>query len=417
MLAERSAPQAGRSITMQWLEVFRPLLAPATYKGAYGGRGSAKSWFFAQLLILYFIRRPSLRAVCIREVQKSLDQSAKRLIEDVIHRYQLGYMFRIMDRHIETSAGGIIIFNGMQNHTADTIKSLEGYGVAWCEEAQSLSARSIELLRPTLRADDAELWFSWNPDDPKDPIDTLLRGPVLPPNAVVVKSTYKDNRFFPDKLRRDMEFDRARDFETYLHVWEGMYRTQSAAAVFKNWRVDTPDANGNYQSEAPPNTIFYFGGDWGYAIDPAVCIRAWLSGRTLYIDHEAYDTGVEIDDLPAHFARVPLSSQWPLTADSARPDTISYMARHGYPHIRASIKGQDSVAEGVIFLQSYDIVVHPRCVHTIDELKNYSYRVDPITNEVTSILADKKNHVIDSLRYAMERVMRSVGGRQVKAAW
>jgi microcystin-dependent protein len=143
--------------------VFEPLLAPARYKGVYGGRGSGKSHFFGELLVETCQAERGTLAVCIREAQRTLAQSSKRLIESKIASLGLGHQFKLFSDKIETPGDGLIIFRGMQDHTADSIKSLEGFKIAWVDEAQSLSARSLALLRPTIRAEDSELWASWNP--------------------------------------------------------------------------------------------------------------------------------------------------------------------------------------------------------------------------------------------------------------
>jgi phage terminase large subunit len=148
---------------------FEALLEPSRYKAAFGGRGSGKSHAFAELLVRRCIEAAPLRAVCIREMQRSLDQSVKRLIEDKIQALGLGRHFRVQADRILTPGGGRIIFQGMQNHTAESIKSLEGYDIAWVEEAQALSIRSLDLLRPTIRKPGSELWFSWNPTRADDP--------------------------------------------------------------------------------------------------------------------------------------------------------------------------------------------------------------------------------------------------------
>ena len=166
-------------------EKFLPLLKPARYKGAHGGRASTKSHFFAGLMIEHNIAE-KLDCVCLREVQRSLEFSVKKLLEHKIVEMDAGYYFEVQDKRILTKRGGHIIFEGLQNHTADSIKSLEGFKRAWVEEAQSLSQRSTDILRPTIRADGAEMWFSWNPVDENDPIDLLLRGPVPPAGAIVV---------------------------------------------------------------------------------------------------------------------------------------------------------------------------------------------------------------------------------------
>lgn len=379
--------------------VFLPMMQPSRYKGLHGGRGSAKSHFFADHLIERCVMNNGTRAVCVREVQLTLKQSVKRLLEDKIKAYNLTDTFRVKESEIETPGGGNIIFQGMQAHTAESIKSLEGYDVAWVEEAQSLSQRSLDLLRPTIREENSELWFSWNPRFPTDPVDAFLRGKPAPPDAIVLGSTYRDNPFFPDVLRIEMEWDRSRDPDKYAHVWLGDYEKKSAARVFKNWRIGILDI--------PEGAVPLFGSDWGYSVDPAVLVKCYLIGeRTLYVRAEAYKIGVEIDDLPEFFAKVPEAQDYTSIADSSRPETISYMKRHGFPKMEPSVKGKDSVKEGVIFLQGYDIVVHPDCIHTIDELTLYSYKVDKLTEQVLPDLADKKNHVIDSLRYAVEKVRR-----------
>lgn len=372
---------------------FLPLLEPARYKGAYGGRGSGKSHFFAELLIERCIMERT-SAVCIREVQKSLGQSVKRLLELKIEQLGVLHLFDVLESVIRGKNGSLIIFQGMQNHTADSIKSLEGYDIAWVEEAQSLSQKSLDLLRPTIRKDGSEIWFSWNPDQPTDPIDCFLRTETPPPDSVVIQVNYFDNPWFPDVLQKEMEYDRGRDIEKYNHVWLGQYKQNSEARVFKNWKIE--------DFESPAESIFRLGADWGFAVDPSVLVRARIDGKRLYIDYEAYSVGCDIDFLPDLFDTVPDSRKWPITADSSRPETISYMQKHGFTKIMPAVKGAGSVEDGIEWLKSFEIVVHPRCKHTIDELGLYSYKVDPLTGVVLPILEDKNNHVIDALRYACE---------------
>jgi phage terminase large subunit len=374
------------------------LTKPARYRGAFGGRGAGKSQAFAE----YIIRRcvtAKTDVVCVREVQKSLNQSVKKLLEEKIEKLKVGQLFEVQRDQILTPRGGRIIFQGMQNHTADSIKSLEGYDIAWVEEAQSVSQRSLDLLRPTLRKPGSELLFTWNPRLATDPVDHLLRGPEPPPDAIVVEVNYEQNPWFPDVLKTEMEYDRARDMDKYLHVWKGSYVTNSEKRVFKNWRIE--------EFETPPDAIHRLGADWGFAIDPTVLVRCHIVGKKLYLDYEAYMVGCEITDTPTLFMTVPEAETWPIVADSARPETISYMRRNGFPKIMPAVKGQHSVEEGVEWLKSYDIIVHPRCVHAIDELTHYSYKTDPLTGKILPKLEDKSNHVIDALRYACEGVRRA----------
>lgn len=372
---------------------FLPLLKPARYKGAYGGRGSAKSHSFAGLMIEENIVQKQDN-VCLREIQKSLEFSVKKLLELKISAMNAGAYFEVQDKRILTKRGGVIIFEGLQNHTSDSIKSLEGFDRAWVEEAQTLSQKSLDILRPTLRKDGSEMWFSWNPSQPTDPIDAFLRNESPPTDSIVVEMNYRDNPWLPSVLVDEINYDKKRDPDKFAHIWLGEYQRSSEARVFRNWRIE--------EFEAPNGMTFRLGADWGFANDPSVLVRCYLEGRNLYIDYEAYMIGCEIDQLPDLFDRVPDSRKWFITADSARPETISYMQKHGYPRINSAIKGAKSIEEGIEFLKSYDIIVHPRCKHTIDELTLYSFKVDPLTDKVLPILNDKDNHVIDALRYACE---------------
>lgn len=375
-----------------------PLLDPARYKGAHGGRGSGKSHFFAELMIEENATQ-RLDNVCLREIQKSLEFSVKKLLEMKIEALNVGSYFEVQDKRILTKNGGVIIFEGLQNHTADSIKSLEGFDRAWVEEAQSLSQRSLDILRPTIRKEGSEMWFSWNPNFASDPVDVLLRGAFPPPDAEVVRVSYRDNPWLPDVLRDELDYDQRRDPDKFAHIWMGEYQRNSEARVFRNWKIE--------EFDAPPGAMFRLGADWGFSVDPSVLVRCHIEGKILYVDYEAYMVGCEIDNLPDLFRGVPDAEKWFITADSARPETISYMQKHGFPRINKAIKGAKSLEEGVEFLKAFDIIVHPRCVHLIDELTMYSYKVDPLTNQVMPILSDKDNHVIDSLRYACEGARRA----------
>jgi len=385
-------------------EVFEPLLQPARYKGAHGGRGSGKSHFFAELLVEECLAQTT-RAVCVREIQKSLAQSVKLLVEDKITALGVASRFNVMDKYIEVDNGGLIIFQGMQNHTADSIKSLEGFRIAWVEEAQSLSQRSLDLLRPTLRTPGSELWFGWNPSLATDPVDQLLRNGEPPPGAVVVEANWSDNPWLPAELIAEKDYDQRRDPDKYAHIWLGHYQRNSEARVFRNWKAEAFDT--------PPDARFFYGADWGFSVDPTVLVRCYVEGRTLFVDREVYRVGCEIDRTPALFDSIDpeapeTARRWPIRADSARPETISYMQRHGYPKLVAATKGAGSVEDGIEFLKSYDVVVHPRCKHLVDELTLYAYKTDPLTGEVLPVLADKKNHVIDALRYAVETLRNAL---------
>lgn len=204
-----------------------------------------------------------MRAVCVREVQKTLKDSAKRLIEDKIQALGVSDRFDVLNTEIKTPGGGLIAFIGMQDHTAESVKSLEGFGRAWVEEAQTLSARSLELLRPTIRAPGSELWFSWNPRSATDPVDQLLRGITPPPDAIVRKVNWNDNPFFPAELEQEREFDRRSKPDRYSHIWDGDYEPVAVGAIW-----DRGTLHSGRRAEVPPLQRIVV------AVDPAVSSEA-----------------------------------------------------------------------------------------------------------------------------------------------
>ena len=313
-------------LEIQTPRVFAPLLQPARYKGAWGGRASGKSHFFAEMMVERALMEPGFRGAAIREIQKSTKLSVKQLIEDKIRKLGVSSRFEIRETEIRTPGDGLIIFQGMQDHTADSIKSLEGFDVAWCEEAQSLSDRSVKILRPTFRKPGSELWFSWNPENPEAPVDKLLRGEEHDDGwQVVVEANWRDNPWFGEEMEKERQRDLARDPDTYGWIWEGEYLVISDAQIFRN-RVSVEPFETPVEVDR-----FFFGADWGFAMDPTALIRCFIRDECLYIDHEAGQASVEIDEIGAKvFDKVPGSRDWPIKADSARPETISYMRRQGY---------------------------------------------------------------------------------------
>lgn len=223
---------SGDSLKVEVAPVFEPLLGRSRYKGAWGGRGSGKSQFFADAIIIRCLTEPGLRVLACREIQKSLKESAKRLIESKIEDYQLGTLFDVQASEIKTPGGGLIAFAGLQDHTSESIKSYEGFDVAWVEEAQTVSQRSLNLLRPTIRKPGSELWFSWNPRFDSDAVDAMLRGDEVPSGSIVVRANWCDNPWFPEELEQERLDCIRMQPEQYDHIWEGGYVTAVESAYF-----------------------------------------------------------------------------------------------------------------------------------------------------------------------------------------
>ena len=352
------------------------------------------------------------RVLCTREIQRSIKSSVHQLLKDRIEAHSLSDLFTVTDNVIRGHNGSLIQFAGLRTNP-ESIKSMEGITICWCEEASSISQRSLDLLIPTVRKPGSEIWFSFNRHKPTDPVGNMFLGGKPPPDTLMKRMNWSDNRWFPDVLRDEMLWMKNRDRDKWLHVWEGEPLRRSAATVFKHWKEDDlGDGKG----------VMYCGADWGFSVDPSVLVGCFIMGNILYVRHEAYKIGVDPDNLPSLFAGtdkrtpkrwrnncgfpgVPNVMKYRIIADSQRPDTIRHLKKRGFNIVSAK-KGPRSIEEGIDFLQSFDIVVHPACKHTINELELYSYEVDPLTDEVLPKLSDKDNHVIDSLRYALETVRK-----------
>jgi phage terminase large subunit len=369
----------------------------ARYIAVKGGRGSGKSRSVATALNLRAAAKP-LRILCVREIQKSIRDSSKRLLDDDAERNGLSSFYTSLETEVRGANGSLFLFAGLRSNI-DSIKSMEGIDICWVEEAQSVSKTSLETLIPTIRKPGSQIIFTWNPKHETDPIEEMFGRDDLPPDTRLKTVNYVDNPWFPDVLQKEADYDLKRDPEKYNHVWMGGYLRNSESRVFRNWTVE--------EFEAPADALFRLGADWGFASDPSVLVRCHIVGRKLYIDYEAHMVGCEIMDLPSLFMSVPGAEKWPITADSARPETISHMRNNGFPKIQAAVKGPKSIEDGIEWLKSFDIVVHPRCRHTIDELTMYSYKTDPLTQLVLPLLEDKNNHIIDALRYACEGARRA----------
>lgn len=374
---------------------YKELFRPHRYKVYYGGRGGGKSWQFARALLLLGYDKP-LRVLCTRETQRSIADSVHRLLADQIDAMGLSWFYTVIHETIRGANGTEFFFKGLR-YNSQEIKSTEGVDICWVEEAMSVSADSWDFLIPTIRKEGSEIWVTFNPCEENDPVYQrfLVQGAA---GAYLRKVNHDSNPYFPETLRREMEWCSARDYQAYLHIWCGEVKKQSKALIFGGYF--TVEA-----FETPSRARFYHGADWGFSSDPTALIRCFIDGKKLYIDREAWGIGVEIDKTPALFDTIETARKWPIKADNARPETISYMRRQGF-NISAAKKWQGSIEDGIEFLKSFDIVIHPRCVHTIDEFNHYSYKVDRKTGDVLPVVVDSFNHLIDALRYSLDGLIR-----------
>lgn len=382
----------------------------ARYLGAKGGRMSGKSHMFAEMAVEDLVVDPNCFFVCVREVQRSLRFSAKRLIEQKIRTMGVEHLFEIQNDVIYRrgwGADGLFIFQGMQDHTAESIKSLEGAKRAWIEEAQSLSQRSLDLLRPTIfRNAGAQIWATWNPDQPTDAIERLLNVENPPEGTRLVHVNFDQNPFLPPESLKEEEHDRLHNPESYDHIWLGAYNTRSEAQVFSGkWRVDAFTPGDDWDGP-------YHGLDFGFSNDPTAAVRVWIHDDQLFIEREAFQIGLELDETVDFLAaQIPGIERHVVRADNARPESISYLKRRGLRRIAPCEKGKGSVQDGIEFIRSFrSVVIHERCTEMVREARLYSYKVDRRSGDVLPQLVDEHNHGWDAVRYALEPMMKRRGG-------
>ena len=263
------------------------------YKGAYGGRGGAKSHFFAEMCIDECIERQA-RIVCIREIQNSIKDSVKQLLEDKIALKDVGHLFQVLDQEIRGPNNSIIIFKGMQSYNAENIKSLEAYDIAWVEEAQTLSEYSLRLLRPTIRNIGSELWFSWNPRYKTDCVDRFFRH-TPPKEAISVLVNWRDNPWFPEVLKKEKAHDFLLDDDNAAHVWEGGYFA-GMGTILAKW-INKADNEGrlNTCTYDPNGSPVYLSSDIGFRDTAAWWFwQTKLGGFTIFDYDQA--VGLDADD-------------------------------------------------------------------------------------------------------------------------
>lgn len=387
--------------------VFAKPRGAVRYRGANGGRGSGKSFSFA-LMAAVWGYVDSLRILCTRELQVSIKESMHAELKNAILSLPwLAAHYEIGENFIRGKNGTEFLFRGLR-HNIGAIKSMAQIDLCIIEEAEDIPEHAWLDLLPTIRADKSELWIVWNPRLDGSPVDQRFIKDC-PDDAVIVKMNYNDNPWFPAVLDSQRQHDRSRmDAGTYAHVWEGAYLENSEAQVLHG-KVSVREFEPGMYHEGWDGP--YYGLDWGFANDPTAATECWLYDGSLYVRREAGGVGIELDDTKTMVLSVmPEAANNVVRADNARPESISYMKRHGLPMIEAADKWPGSIQDGIQHLRAYkEIVVHPDCPETITETRLYSYRVDRHTKEIRPDVVDAHNHYMDSIRYAIAPMIRNDG--------
>lgn len=383
------------------IPVFAAPRGSVRYRGAYGGRGSGKSFSFALMAAIWGYAEP-LRILATRELQVSIRESFHAEVKNAIKSLPwLESHYEVGESFIRGKNGTEFIFKGLR-HNISAIKSMAQIDLAIIEEAEDVPEESWIDFEPTIRVEKSEIWCIWNPRREGSPIDVRFRK-KKPAQALIAELQYWDNPWFPQTLEKQRQRDQnLYDPATYAHVWEGAYLTNSNAQVLAN-KVEVAEFKPSADWSGP-----YHGLDFGFAQDPTSAVKCWVHESRLYIEAEAGKVGLEIDETAAYLqAKIPGIEQFVIRADSARPESISYLKRNGLPRIEGVEKWKGSVEDGIAHLRGYEkIIIHPRCAETIKETRLYSYKVDRLTGDVLPQIIDANNHYIDSTRYALAPLIK-----------
>lgn len=379
----------------------------ARFRCAYGGRGSAKTRTFALMTAVrgYMAAESGQSGVilCAREHLNSLDESSLEEVKQAIRSVPwLDAYYEIGEKYVRTKNKRVsYVFAGLRTNL-DSIKSKARILIAWIDEGEQVSEVAYQKLLPTVREEGSEIWVTWNPERDGSPTDTRFRKTV-PDSAKIAEVNYPDNPWFPATLEAQrIEDQRRLDPATYAWIWEGAYLENSDAQVFHG-KTTVQDFTPSDNWQGP-----YYGGDFGFSQDPTAAIELWIHGDDLYIHREAVKVGLELDDTAEYVCKkIPGFDKEVSRWDSARPESISHLKRHGLPRIQSVKKWAGSVEDGIQFLRSFrQIVIHPRCDNMRKEARMYSYKVDRLTGDVTSKVLDDHNHCWDAVRYAVQPMIK-----------
>jgi phage terminase large subunit len=380
---------------LNWGAAYADIWQPAENKCFKGGRGSQKSHVIAEYVVLRANKRKE-RVVGARQFQASIKGSSKALIEEKIIALGMRRDFEVTNTEIRSKrTGSVMNFIGLERNP-DSARSLEGCTICWVEEARNISQRSMNTLMPTIRAEGAEIIWSWNPVSPKDPIEKYFVIGERPPATILQHTTFRDNPFFhKTRLPNQMLHMKKTNFKLYKHVWEGEYDDGGEARIF-NCKVE--------QMEIPDSIRPQFGMDFGSNNDPNVLLRFYVlqSTQTIYISHERYLPS-SIEKWMEYIRDVPDVTRMTIAAESSWPQSIATMNNNGF-RVAPAKKGPFSVLEGIQWLQGWNIVISPDCPRFIEESRLYSWEVDPYDDtNILNVPKDEDNHGWDALRYGTEQ--------------
>ena len=378
------------------------LFRPARYKVLYGGRGGGKSQSVARALLLLGAQKQH-RILCCREFQNSIRDSVHKLLSDQVSELGLEAFYDIQQTVIRGANGTEFMFDGLR-HNATKLKSMEGITIVWVEEAQFVSKGSWEILIPTVRRDDSEIWLTLNPDmDTDETYRRFISDP--PPNAVVRKLNWADNPWFPDVLRAEKEHLRAKDYDAYMNVWEGHCRHAVEGAIYARELRDAMEegriAKVPVDRARPVHTFW----DIGWSDLTAILFVQFFPYEYRIVDYHADRHKTVADYLLMLQAKNYLYGVDWLPHDARSKDIKSgtsveamMLAARRNVKIVPNLSIQDGInaARTMFSRMSFDEV---NCADFLQTLRHYRYHINPDTGQYSKLPEhDIASHGADALR-------------------
>ena len=377
------------------------LFEPHRYKVAYGGRGSGKSWSFARALLIKAANEPT-RVLCAREIQKSIKQSVHTLLNDQIQALGLGAFYEVLEAEIRGRNGSSFSFTGLATNTVESIKSFEGCDIVWVEEAQTVSKKSWDILIPTIRKPNSEIWVSFNPNIDTD--DTYKRFVVEPPeNAKVVKVNYTDNPWFPEVL----EIERQHSLKTnpdYANIWEGDCKAAVDGAIYSN-EIREAQEEGRittvpYDPMLKVHVIMDLG--WNDSMSVIMCQKGVSDLRIIgYIedDHRTLDSySAELKNLSYNWGTMFLPHDGQSKDFKHGISAEEIMKKLGWD-VRIVPKADIESGIKLARMNFHRIYFDKSANRLVECLKNYRRSINSATNEPGAPLHDEYSHGADAFRY------------------
>jgi phage terminase large subunit len=390
------------------------LFEPARYKVAHGGRGSSKSWSFAQALLILGARS-KLRILCTREVQKSIKDSVHKLLSDQIKRLGLSSFYQVLQTEIRGKNGTEFLFSGLSDQTADSIKSFEGVDVAWVEEAQTVTKRSWDIFRPTIRKAGSEIWVSYNPELETDATHAMF-AKNKPEGAVVVEVNWHDNPWFSPELEKERLECLAKYPKDYDNIWEGKTKPAVTGAIYYD-EITAMEKEGRIRSvPRNPNNPVHRIWDLGFNDLMAIILVQRIASEIAIVGYVTGERRI-LSDYIAEFRSGEKYARWNWGTDYLPHDGFTQRHQTGKsdadvlrglgckiaetPHmtVEQGIRAARAIFPRVYIDKDATASDHEDCPGLVECLKRYRRHINRQTQAAGAPMHDVHSNGADAFRY------------------